>query len=196
MQIFHNTDIPSVARNLFFAAIFFLLYISTPLAQTTDSTYSYYSIHYKGLTEVDINGQTYNCQYNLVNVIDSLLYIQLNMGPVEVGRALITPDKILFINKLQKKYYEGDYSFFQHLIDLEIDFYAIQAIFNGFPITVPEDIELSYQGKSVFGDYSFFNFLTCESEGYALKLEVKKVTFNDAPKVSAAIPKNHSAINF
>jgi hypothetical protein len=178
----------------FLIPLFFIFCITSSVAQTTDSISSYNSIHYRGSAEIAINEQTYNCQYNFVNVIDSFLYIQLNVGPIEAGRALITPDKILYINKLQKNYYEGDYSFFQKLLDIDIDFYAIQAIFNGFPVSVPEDVELLYQGKSVHDKYLFFDFLTCESEDYALKLEVKKVTFNDVPKVSAAVPKNYSAI--
>jgi len=141
-------------------------------------------------------GQTYNCQFNLVNEIDSLLYIQLNIGAIEVGRALTTPDKFLFINKLQQNFYDGDYSFFLHLFGLDIDFYAIQAIFNGFPVEVSEDIALSYQGTTGYDEYSFFDVFLCETEGYSLRLEVKKVTFNEVPKVSAAVPKNYSAIKF
>ena len=181
-------------RFIFFALICFSSFFS--LFAQIDSISSYKSIHYRGTAVIEFNEQTFNCQYNLVNEVDSFLYLQLNIGPIEAGRALITPDKILYINKLQKNYYEGDYTFFQHLLDLDIDFYAIQAIFNGFPVSVPEEVELSYHGQTVSDGYSFFNRLTCESDGYALQLDVKKVTFNDVPKVSAVVPKNFSAVNF
>jgi len=181
-------------RNLFLFIVFFNFTYS--FAQTNDSICPYHSIHYKGTAEVDINEQPFHCLYNFVNVIDSLLYIQLNVGPIEAVRVLATPSSVVYINKLQKNYYEGDYSFFQNLLDLDIDFYAFQAIFNRFPVTVPEDVELSYQGESVFGDYTFFNKLICEYEGLSLKLEVKKVVFNDVPKVSTTVPKNFSAIIF
>jgi len=131
-----------------------------------------------------------------VNVIDSFLYIQLNMVPIEAGRAWLTTDNVLFINKLQKNYYDGDYSFFQHYIGLEVDFFALQDMFNGFPVSVSDDIELSYYGETVYDEYSFFDVLLCKTEGFALKLEVKKATFNEVPGVSAAIPKNYSAIKF
>jgi len=180
-------------KNLFLIILFFNF---TSIFAHIDSTYSYHSIHYKGTAEIEINEQTFGCQYNFVNVIDSFLYIQLNVGPIEAGRGLLTPNSVLYINKLQKNYYEGDYSFFQHLLDLDIDFYTIQDIFNGFSVTVPEDVELSYQGESAFGDFSFFNKLICEHEDFSLKLEVKKVTFNDVPKVSTTVPKNFSAIIF
>jgi hypothetical protein len=196
MQMVCNTFISNIARNLFLSIFFCFFCFSLSFAQTTDSILSYHSIHYRGSAEIEINEQTFTCQYNFVNVIDSFLYIQLNIGPIEAGRALITPNTVLYINKLQKNYYEGDYSFFQHLLDLDIDFYAIQAIFNGFPVYVSEEIELSYQGKSVFDEYTFFNTLTCEYENLSVRLDVKKVTFNDVPKVGATVSKNFTVISF
>jgi len=191
--MFRNTGISSIARNLFLIAIFSFLF-TLLFAQSTDSIGSYHSIYYKGNAEIEINEQSILCQYNFVNVIDSFLYIQVNAGPIEAGRALITPDNILYINKLQKNYYDGDYTFFQHLLGLDIDFYAIQAIFNRFPVSVSEDVELSYHGEADFGEYSFFKILTCETEGFAIQLEIKKVTFNEVPKVSAPVPRNYDAI--
>ena len=158
-----------------------------------DSISSYTSLHYKGSVTINMDNQTYNGQFNLVNVIDSFLYIQLNSF-IEVGRVLLTPDQFLLVNKLQKNYYEGDYSIFQHLIDVDIDFYTLQAIFNGFPVDVPDGVALSYEGEPD----SFFNKLLFESTDYELnlQLEVKKVTFNDAPKVSISVPRNFTAIKF
>jgi len=158
-----------------------------------DSTFSYASIHYRGSATIEIDGQTFSGQFNLVNVIDSFLYMQLNVG-IEAGRILLTPDNILFINKLQKNYYDGDYTFLEQFIDVEIDFYTLQAIFNNFPITVPEELLLSYE----VNEFSFFNTLIFEHEYYPirLKLDIKKVNFDNVPKVSATVPKNFRAIRF
>ena len=189
-----HTFIPSIARNLLLIIFISLFCIISSFAHPIDSISSYRSIHYKGTVEIMVNDQNFLCQYNFVNVMDSFLYIQLNAGPIEAGRALITPDHVLYINKLQKNYYEGDYSFFQHVLSLDIDFYAIQAIFNRFPVSVPEDVELSYHGESFRDGFSFFKILTVENEDFTIQLEIKKVTFNDVPKVSAAVPKNYDAI--
>jgi len=180
--------------------IFFLVFATHfSMAQTTDSipaidsVSSYHSIHYRGSATIEIDGQTFSGQFNLVNVIDSFLYMQLNVG-IEAGRILLTPDNILFINKLQKNYYDGDYTFLEQLIDVAIDFYTIQAIFNNFPVIVPEELLLSYEGDG----HSFFNTLIFEHEYYPikLKLDIKKVTLNNVPKVSATVPKNFTAIGF
>jgi hypothetical protein len=44
---------------------------------------------------------------------------------------------------------------------LDVDFYTLQAIFNDFPVTLPEEIEISYSGKRFSKDeHSFFKTLT------------------------------------
>jgi len=154
----------------------------------------YTSVHYRGSAMITINDNPLSCQYNVVSVIDSFLYIQLNVVGLEAGRGLATPDNILYINKLQKNYYSGDYSVFEKLLDMEIDFYTLQDVFTGTPKMVPEDVELSYQRDSLSYEYPFFSTLTCEYYTLSLKLDVKKVTFNAAPSVSAVVPRNFKEI--
>ena len=122
------------------------------------------------------------------------MYVQLNIGALEGGRALATPDNILFINRLQKNYYNGDYSVFEKMLDMELDFYTLQDIFKGAPVLLPEGAELSYQTDSLSYDYPFFSTLLFEYFALSIKLDVKKVTFNAAPEVSATIPKNFTEI--
>ena len=153
-------------------------------------------MHYRGLAAIEINEELFGCQFNVVSVVDSFLYIQLNIAGFEAGRGLATPQKILYINKLQKKFYEGDYSVFAKFLDIEVDFPTLQAIFNGTPFFPPAGMELSYQKDSISFDYPFFSMLTCEYYSLSLQLEVKKVTFNTVPEVSAVAPKNYSVIEF
>jgi len=177
-----------------FLFLYFLLFAySYSFAQSTytASPESYTSVHYKGTAWVSKQGEYRSCQYNLVNVIDSFLYVQINAAGFEIGRALATPDNILFINKLEKKYYQGDYSFFTHFTGLDIDFYTLQAIFNDFPVTLPEEIELTYSGERFSKDeHSFFKTLTGKYDVFEIEIGVKKVTFNNVPDVSAVVPKN------
>ena len=179
---------------LCFFTIHFLFAQATDSIPVTEQTSSYFSIHYRASATIEMDGQVFSGQLNFVNVIDSFLYMQLNVAGLEAGRILLTPDNILFINKFQKNYFDGDYTFFEQLIDVEIDFYTIQAIFNNFTVSVPEELLLSYQGD----EDSFFNTLIIEHEDYPvkLKLEIKKVTFNDVPKVSATVPKNYTPIEW
>lgn len=184
-------------KNLWFLSLFFIFSIVTTFAQTND-TISYRSIYYKGSAWVSKDDQYRHCQFNLINVIDSFLYIQVNVAGIEIGRALANPDKILLINKFEKNYYDGDYTALQILLGIDFDFNTLQAIFNGIPVSVPENVEISYQGVSTFDEHSFFKILTCESfnYGYKLELEIKKITFDDVPAVSVTVPKNFTPIIF
>ncbi|MDR2972420.1 MAG: DUF4292 domain-containing protein [Bacteroidales bacterium] len=177
-----------------FCSLFFAFFISSTFSLTLDSVVSYNSVHYRGAVMFNINEQSQVCQYNVVSVIDSFLYIQLNIIGLEAGRALLTPDNILFINKLQKKYYNGDYSVFEKILDIETDFSMIQDIFIGTPTMLPEGLELSYQTDSLFFEYPFFKVLNCEYDTFSLQLEVKRATFNAVPEVNATIPKNFTEI--
>jgi hypothetical protein len=192
----NKSVIPVATRNLFL----FLLFFTTSFlsAQTTNSIASYHSIHYKGIATINIDEQIFSGQFNYVNVIDSFFYIQLNVAGLEAGRILVTPDSVLFINKFQKNYYQGDYRFFRNYIDVDIDFYTLQAIFNNLDTTIPDEVNLLYEGEFAVDDKTFFSTLTCEHEmlPLELKMEIKKVTFNDVPKVSATVPKNFSEIKY
>ena len=154
----------------------------------------YRSFHYRGSATVNFDGQIHNCQFNLVNVVDSVLYIQLNVAGIEIGRALATPTNVLFINKFQKEFFSGNYSVFTDLLNMEVDYFMLQSIFSGAPTRLPDGIELFYQRDDLSYDYPFFSSLTGEYYGSSLRIDVKKVTFNVIPEVSAAIPKNYTPI--
>jgi hypothetical protein len=182
----------SIRQTVGCLSCFFILLSS--FAQASDSIPSYTSVHYKG-SAVMSNGENFQgCQYNVVSVIDSFLYVQLHFAGIEAGKVLATPDNILFINKLQKNFYSGDYSVFETLLDMEIDFFILQDLLNGNLISPPEEVELYYQTDSLSFEYPFFKMLTGEYHNLSLKIDVKKVTFNKVPEVSATVPRNFTAI--
>jgi hypothetical protein len=180
----------------FFISISLIFAIIFSFAQTTDSTSTYHAIHYKGSVWVGNNEQFHHCQVNFVNVIDSFLYIHLSIAGIEIGRAWATPARILFINKLQKEFYAGNYSVFQKIMDMDIDFYMVQNMLNGFPTDLPFGVNLSYQGELLKEEYPLFKTLFCQKDQYSLEMDIRKVTFNEVPEVSAGIPKNFKPIDF
>jgi hypothetical protein len=183
-------------RTSFILTLFLTVIVHSSFSQEIDSISYYKSIHYRGSAKIEINEQLHNCQFNFVNVIDSFLYAQINVAGIEICRVLATPVQILIINKLERNYYEGDYLGLLILTGIDFDFYTLQDVFNGVPGLLPYGISLSYSGELSVDGYSFFKVLTCEHEKFSMKLEIKKVTFDDAPVVSATIPKNFTVIDF
>jgi len=161
----------------------------------TEISESYTSVHYKGLATVNLNGQSQNCQFNLVNVVDRFVYVQLNIAGIEIGRALVTPDNILFINKLQKEFFNGNYAVLENLLNLKVDYYTVQSIFSGIPTVLPDGVTLFYQKDERSYEYPFFSALHAEYYGFSLRMDIKKVTFNEVPEVSATVPKGYTPIN-
>jgi len=178
--------------------ILLLLITYDSISQNNNDNLAYHSVHYRSATTIHIEGQTFSGQLNVVNVIDSFLYLQFNVGAFEAGRFYATPDSVLFINKIQKNFYHGGYAFFQAIADIEIDFFTIQALLNNLPLAENEDITISYEGEIVADGRTFFRTLNFEHDSYPLEImmDIKKITFNNVPKVNTSIPKNFSVFSF
>ncbi|TYA74089.1 DUF4292 domain-containing protein [Seonamhaeicola marinus] len=59
---------------------------------------------------------------------DEALWIS---APFSIVKALVTPDKVSFYNKLDKTYFEGDYAYLSGLLGTELDFYKVQNLLMG-----------------------------------------------------------------
>ena len=181
-------------RTLFFIAFFLIFATHSLWAQETDSVSYYKSIYYKGTAQIELNEQLHHCQFNFVNVVDSFLYIQLNIAGIEMGRVFATPDIVIIINKLEKTFYYGNYFILQTVTGIDLEFYSLQNMFNGVPDSLPPGFEVSYNGELNVNESTFFKTLHCEHEKFSLKLDIKKVTFDDVPAVTAAIPRNYTTM--
>ena len=94
-------------------------------------TYNYEWISYRGKVKYNFNSTDGECNLFFVNKIDSIIYININLSGIEVVRLVLQPHEIIFVNKLNKTYYKGDYEFFQKTTGISINFYMLQSILNG-----------------------------------------------------------------
>lgn len=65
-----------------------------------------------------------------VNRTDSLMYFNLYKSGIELARIVLTPDSVVFVNKLEKQFYRGGYEFFRHIIGLPLTFPIVQSLLN------------------------------------------------------------------
>jgi hypothetical protein len=80
----------------------------------------------------DINNQTNSFSANLRIKKDSSIWISISPAlGIEVARALITPDSLKFINRINGTYFKGDYKYLNELLQIEVNFKMIQAILLG-----------------------------------------------------------------
>ncbi len=57
--------------------------------------------------------------------------ILLTSSPISLVKALITPDKVSFYNKLDNTYFDGDYTYLSKLLGTELDFQKVQNLLLG-----------------------------------------------------------------
>ena len=80
----------------------------------------------------DINNQTNSFSANLRIKKDSAIWISISPAlGIEVARALVTPDSLKFINRINGTYFKGDYKYLNELLQIEVNFKMIQAILLG-----------------------------------------------------------------
>lgn len=93
--------------------------------------YDYEWITYRGKANYTFKGKDGECNLFFVNKIDSIIYLNINLSGIEVVRMVLLPNEVIFVNKLNKTYYKGDYQFFTNVTGITINFSMFQAIMNG-----------------------------------------------------------------
>ncbi len=80
----------------------------------------------------DIDKQTNSFSANLRLKRDSAIWMSISPAlGIEVARALITPDSLKFINRLNGTYFKGNYQYLNKLLQIEVNFKMVQAILLG-----------------------------------------------------------------
>lgn len=113
-------------------------------------TYEWVSYQIKISLEKEEEKLAFQCFF--VNRIDSIIYLNLNRSGIELARMVLTPDSVIFVNKLEHEYYAGDYRFLSWTLGFPLDFDMMQSLMNGVDfknfdnnlLRVEEDGKLHY----------------------------------------------------
>jgi len=106
----------------------------------TDSIYNLLKIGEQGVWSFSakinanstIDKQSNSFTSNVRIVLDSAIWVSIAPGlGIEVARALITPDSVKFINRLNSSYFKGNFSYINELLQIEVNYQMIQAILLG-----------------------------------------------------------------
>lgn len=81
---------------------------------------------------------------------DEAIYVSIApiLG-IEVVRALVTPDSVKIVNRLEASYYLGDINLLNRMFNTDIDFYMLQALFmgNDFPHFRNDQFSIQQEGE-------------------------------------------------
>lgn len=92
-------------------------------------TYDWISYQMKISMEKEDEKLAFQCFF--VNRIDSIIYLNLNRSGIELARVVMTPDSVIYVNKLEHEFYAGDYRFLRRLFGFPLDFDMVQSLLNG-----------------------------------------------------------------
>jgi hypothetical protein len=142
----------------------------------------YNTLALKGKADLAINGNENSVSMNIRIQKDKKIWVIVTAagGIVEVARAMITPDSLFLLNKLEKTYAKKPFSYVHNFTNKQVNFSMLQAVLSGntIPDLMNTSADLNLENgtwviKGVNGDLgyrSIFNTL----------LKVSETTLNDA----------------
>ena len=126
-------------------------------------------VHYEGS-----DGKDYEFNAFLRLQKDKMIWVSINaLLGIEAFRAVITPDSVKVLSKLDKVYRLRSVSYLQEITHLPFDFQTLQSLLLGNPIYLDSNIVFyrkDDQGISLLGEGQLFrNYITLNKEDYSIK---------------------------
>lgn len=92
------------------------------------------AFHYDHLSIKRINCQFSSDQskasfkINLKAIRDEKILVAISKMNIPVGRVLLTPDSVVYVNYIDRNYFVDDYTFLSKFLNIDLDFLTIQSI--------------------------------------------------------------------
>ncbi len=113
-------------------------------------------LRYHGSYDDGSSSQDFKLEVRIAH--DSLIWVDLAdpLLGIKVARAIITPDSVAFVNRLQREYLRGNVSKLQQKFKIDLGFQELQALLSANTIFETEsDFELYYRpGAYVLSDFN------------------------------------------
>ncbi len=161
----------------------------------------YQWLSYRGKVELTDTGGTRNCNFFMVNRIDSIIYLNVHASGIEFIRVVFTPDSFTYVNKLTYQYYKGTYAPLRLLTHIPLDFQMLQALLNGNEEQLPQRQKLSFEYRNfraVDSTQSFFTEFDFKDLDHVLEIraDLKNIRFNVPGPTSIRIPEKFEEFKF
>jgi len=120
-----------------------------------------------------------NCQFStnqsrtsfkisLKTIRDNRILASITKLNIPVGRVLLTPDSVIYVNYIDRNYFVDDYSFLSNFLNIDLDFATIQSIIS--------NSAFSYRNDEKEKDFKTFS-TSVESGLYVLQSEKERKVF-------------------
>ena len=120
--------------------------------------------------DMNINNDSHDVSMNIRIRKDEVIWVSVTaFAGIEAARALITPDSVKILNRLQGEYTARPFSFIHRFTNQQVDFKTVQALFTAtaFPGTLSQqsDFSITNNQTAVSGNFSslFYRLLFDEN---------------------------------
>lgn len=79
---------------------------------------------------------------------DSIIWMSISKLGIEGARTLITGDSVYFVNRLDKTYFKGDFTYLSNLLNTQLDFELLQSLLIGNSVEYYDEEEKIKSGVS------------------------------------------------
>jgi len=116
---------------------------------------------------------------------DSLIWISIkpDVAIIEVFRILITPDSVVLVNYLDKKYFKDKFSSIKEFIKYDVSFHMVQNIFIGNPtFAMDASTYLSYtnkEGDDIIASSDFKTYIDARNDNQPANFLFQALWFNN-----------------
>ncbi len=115
------------------------------IQQMQSNSFDFDTFQSKAEFKIDQGEKTNSFKANIRIKKDSLIWISITpLLGIEMARILITRDTIKVINRFDKEYFIGDYSYINKKFNVELEFEIIQSLMLGNAIPFEEDEKIKF----------------------------------------------------
>lgn len=116
------------------------------LEQMKKNAFNFNTLSYKAAVSIKQEESKKSFKTTIRLKRDSAIWISISPAlGIEVARVLIIQDTVKILNRLNKEYFIGDYSYLNKRFDIDLEFTFIQALLLGNPIDFQEDKKLKFK---------------------------------------------------
>jgi hypothetical protein len=107
--------------------------ISVPVTESKvlATNTSFLFLNAKGKAQINLKGNKQSANLALRMRRDSIIWVSGSLVGIEGVRAVLTPDSVRVLNRLEKTYFSGGYDYLSKLLNVPVSFAQMQAILLG-----------------------------------------------------------------
>ncbi|MBF9143154.1 DUF4292 domain-containing protein [Hymenobacter properus] len=109
--------------------------VAEPTVRATNTSFLF--LNAKGKAQINMKGDKQSANISLRMRRDSVIWVTAGLLGVEGVRAVLTPDSVRVVNKLEKTYFTGGYDYLSKLLNVPVSFAQMQAILLGDYLPAP-----------------------------------------------------------